>query len=115
MRIAIVHDWLTSMRGGEKVLSLLCGLMPQADLLTLIHTPGACDERIEGMNIRTSWLNRLPGAARYYRHRKFANAYRLSEPGSYSPNLSLPARNPVLPESSGLKSVLLPASDSFRS
>ena len=68
MRIAIVHDWLTGMRGGEKVLSLLCRMFPSADLLTLIHRPGSCDAHIERMNIRTSYLDRLPGVARYYRY-----------------------------------------------
>ena len=68
MQIALVHDWLTGMRGGEKVLSLLCGLFPSADLFTLIHTPGSCDCRIEAMRIRTSWLDRLPGIQRYYRY-----------------------------------------------
>ena len=68
MRIAIVHDWLTGMRGGEKVLSLLCGLMPNADLFTLVRVPGVCDTRIEGMPIRTSFLNHLPGVRRYYRY-----------------------------------------------
>jgi arginase len=56
------------MRGGEKVLSLLCRLLPQADLYTLFHVPGACDRHIEGMRIRTSLLDGLPGARRYYRH-----------------------------------------------
>jgi glycosyltransferase involved in cell wall biosynthesis len=68
VRIAIVHDWLTGMRGGEKVLSLLCGLMPNADLFTLFRVPGACDARIERMRIRTSVLNGLPAVRRYYRH-----------------------------------------------
>jgi len=68
MRIAIIHDWLTGMRGGEKVLSLLCRLMPQARLLTLLRVPGVCDGPIEGMNITTSFLNRLPGIRRYYRY-----------------------------------------------
>lgn len=67
MRIALVHDWLTGMRGGEKVLSLLCRLFPQADLLTLVRVPGACDATIERMPIRTSGLNDLPGVGRYYR------------------------------------------------
>ncbi|MCY2951138.1 MAG: glycosyltransferase [Planctomycetota bacterium] len=68
MRIAIVHDWLTGMRGGEKVLSLLCRLFPNADLLTLFHTPGACDRHIERMPIITSPLNHLPFVHKYYRH-----------------------------------------------
>ncbi|MHC4561157.1 MAG: glycosyltransferase [Planctomycetota bacterium] len=68
MRIALVHDWLTGMRGGEKVLSLLCGLVPGADILTLIHVPGSCDDAIERRCIRTSDLSDLPGVGRYYRH-----------------------------------------------
>jgi hypothetical protein len=54
VRIAIVHDWLTGMRGGEKVLSLLCRMFPAADLLTLIHRPGSCDSHIERMNTYSS-------------------------------------------------------------
>ncbi len=68
MRVALVHDWLTGMRGGERVLSLACRMYPQADLLTLVRVPGACDETIESMRIITSPLSRLPGVGRYYRH-----------------------------------------------
>ncbi len=34
-RTALVHDWLTGMRGGEKCLKVLCELLPQADLVGL--------------------------------------------------------------------------------
>lgn len=68
MRIALVHDWLTGMRGGEKVLTQLCKLIPHADLLTLIHARGTCDERIEAMRIVTSELDDLPGVRHFYRH-----------------------------------------------
>ena len=68
MRIALVHDWLTGMRGGEKVISALCRLLPEADLLTLVHVRGACDRWIERMRIITSFLNDLPGVKRYYRY-----------------------------------------------
>ncbi len=37
--VAIVHDWLTSMRGGERVAEVLCGVFPQADLFTLTWDP----------------------------------------------------------------------------
>lgn len=67
MRVALVHDWITGMRGGERVLSRVCGLFPDADLYTLIHTPGAGDERIEQMHIVPSGLSKLPGVGRYYR------------------------------------------------
>ncbi len=68
MRVAIVHDWLTGMRGGEKVLRLICQSFPQADLLTLLHTKGSCCDEIERMRIRTSWLDDLPAAEKYYRN-----------------------------------------------
>jgi glycosyltransferase involved in cell wall biosynthesis len=68
LRIALVHDWLTGMRGGEKVLSLICREFPSADLYTLIFRPGRLDSHIERRRIRASWLNELPGVDRYYRY-----------------------------------------------
>jgi glycosyltransferase involved in cell wall biosynthesis len=68
VRIALVHDWLTGLRGGEKVLSELCDLLPDADILTLIHRSGSTDPAIEQRRIITSTLNDLPGVGRYYRH-----------------------------------------------
>jgi glycosyltransferase involved in cell wall biosynthesis len=56
------------MRGGEKVLELLCETFPSADLLTLIHIPGSVSPTIERMHPRTSFLQRLPGIRRYYRY-----------------------------------------------
>jgi hypothetical protein len=47
MRVAIVHDWLTGLRGGEKVLELLLELYPEATIFTLLHVPGATSSRIE--------------------------------------------------------------------
>ena len=41
MRVALVHDWLTGMRGGEKVLLALARLFPDAPILTLLHVKGA--------------------------------------------------------------------------
>ena len=40
MRVALVHDWLNGMRGGEKVLEVLCELYPEADIYTLLYEPG---------------------------------------------------------------------------
>lgn len=67
-RVAFVHDWLTGMRGGEKVLRHLCGLIPDADIFTLIHKAGSCQEITAGRAVHTSILNSLPGVTRYYRH-----------------------------------------------
>ena len=68
MRVGIVHDWLTGMRGGEKVLSCLCELLGEADILTLFHVRGSCSEQIECRRIISSGLNDLPGVRHYYRY-----------------------------------------------
>jgi glycosyltransferase involved in cell wall biosynthesis len=67
-RIALAHDWLTGMRGGEKVLEVLCELYPGAVLFTLLHNKGAMSRTIEKMEIRTSFLDRLPLKAEGYRN-----------------------------------------------
>ena len=67
MRVALVHDWLTGMRGGERVLEALLDLFPAADIFTLVHVPGAVSPAIEARPIRTSFVQRLPGAPRRFR------------------------------------------------
>jgi glycosyltransferase involved in cell wall biosynthesis len=67
-RVVLVHDWLTGMRGGEKVLESLCRLFPTADLITLVHAKGAVSETIERRRVRTSFIQNLPFARRLYRH-----------------------------------------------
>jgi len=67
MRVALVHDWLTGMRGGEKVLEELCGLYPDADIHTLFHMKGSVSQTIERHRVRTSFLQRLPLARTQYR------------------------------------------------
>lgn len=68
LRVALVHDWLTGMRGGERCLEVLCELFPAAPLYTLLHVPGSVSPTIERRRIVTSFVQRLPGAARRYRH-----------------------------------------------
>lgn len=67
MKVALVHDWLTGSRGGEKCLEALCELYPDADLFTLVHVPGSVHEIIENRRIETSFLQRIPGIKRWYR------------------------------------------------
>jgi glycosyltransferase involved in cell wall biosynthesis len=68
VRIALVHDWLTGMRGGEKVLEVLCELFPRAELFTLVHVPGSVTPVIERLRIHRSFVSYLPFAKRLYRH-----------------------------------------------
>ena len=67
-RVALVHDWLTGMRGGERCLEVFCELFPDADLYTLLHVPGSVAPVIERRRVVTSLIQRLPGAERRYRH-----------------------------------------------
>jgi len=67
VRVALVHDWLTGLRGGERVLHEHAALFPEADLYTLFHVPGTTTARIESLRIHASPLSRLPAVPRYYR------------------------------------------------
>jgi glycosyltransferase involved in cell wall biosynthesis len=67
-RVALVHDWLTGMRGGERCLEVLCELFPDAPLFTLLHVPGSVSPQIERRRIITSFVQRLPRAAELYRY-----------------------------------------------
>ena len=66
-RVALVHDWLVTLRGGERVLDAFCELFPEATLHTLVRQPGVATPRIEAMRHRTSFADRLPMA--HTRHR----------------------------------------------
>jgi glycosyltransferase involved in cell wall biosynthesis len=68
MRVAIVHDWLNGMRGGEKVLESLLSIFPHATIHTLFHEKGKVSPAIESHRIVTSILNRIPGIYRFYRY-----------------------------------------------
>lgn len=67
-RIVLVADWLTGMRGGEKCLEVAARCYSEAPLYTILHKRGSTSPAIERLAIRTSFLNVLPGVARYYRH-----------------------------------------------
>jgi glycosyltransferase involved in cell wall biosynthesis len=56
------------MRGGEKVLEILCEAYPTADLLTLFHVRGSVSPTIERMRPQTSLLQHVPGIRRIYRY-----------------------------------------------
>jgi glycosyltransferase involved in cell wall biosynthesis len=67
MRVAIVHYWLVGMRGGEKVVEVLCEMFPQADIFTHAYRPERIADRINQHPVRTTFIARLPFARRLYR------------------------------------------------
>ncbi|MBM3284265.1 MAG: glycosyltransferase family 4 protein [Candidatus Aminicenantes bacterium] len=66
-RVALVHDWLTGQRGGEKVLEVLAEIFPQATIFTLFHFRGSQVESLEKRTIKTSFLQKLPFLKKRYR------------------------------------------------
>ena len=68
MRVALVHDWLTGMRGGEKVLEAIAELYPGAPIHSLLHVQGSVSPALERQSRHRSFVQWLPGAARHYRN-----------------------------------------------
>lgn len=68
IRVALIHDWLTGMRGGEYVLEAIIDLFPNAELFTLIYDKGKVSRKIASLKRHTSWLQNIPGAIDRYRH-----------------------------------------------
>ena len=64
MRTAIVHYWLVNMRGGEKVVEALCGLLPTADIFTLFYDPDRVSPAIRSHQVHASFLQPF---CRHYR------------------------------------------------
>ena len=58
-RVAVVHDWLTGMRGGEAVLEAILDVVPGAELFTLFHFAGSVSPHIESRVIHTSRLQSM--------------------------------------------------------
>src|SRR5512136_1050530 len=67
MRVALVHDWLTGMRGGEAVLGEIASFFPDAPVFTLFHRIGAIEGEVTNHPIRTSSLQRMSLGGRIYR------------------------------------------------
>lgn len=68
LKVAVIHDWLSGMRGGEIVLEAILDLFPDADLYTLLYNKGSVSEKIANRNIYTSYIDRLPFKSKGYRN-----------------------------------------------
>ncbi|MES3032835.1 MAG: glycosyltransferase [Gemmatimonadota bacterium] len=68
MRVAVIHDWLTTWAGAEGVLERLLTLLPQADLYSVIDTlPAEYRDGLHGRTPHTTILQRTPQLAEHYR------------------------------------------------
>ena len=70
MKIAIVHDWLVTNAGAEKVLRAIVKLYPTADIFSLVDflDDTQRQEVIMGKSVRTSFIQKLPFAPNHFRN-----------------------------------------------
>jgi len=66
MRVALIHYWLVTWRGGEKVLKAISDLYPEADIFSHVCVPGLVRRELPGKTVKTTFIGRLPLARRYY-------------------------------------------------
>jgi glycosyltransferase involved in cell wall biosynthesis len=67
-RVAVVHDWLVTYGGAERVLEQILDQYPHADLFTLCdYLPEEHRGFLKGRQIHTSFLQHLPRARAKYR------------------------------------------------
>ena len=68
LRVAIVHHWLVTQGGGERVLEALASMFPDADIFTLIADPGSTPSSLRSHRITQSFLGRIPWSGRLHRY-----------------------------------------------
>ena len=62
MKTALLHYWLTTLRGGENVLAELCGIFPDADIFTHAWNPDRVGAPFSSHRITETLIAELPGA-----------------------------------------------------
>ncbi len=69
LRVAIVHDWLVTYGGAERVLEQMLILFPNADLFSIVDfLPDQDRKHLRGRSVTTSFVQRLPMARSKYRN-----------------------------------------------
>jgi glycosyltransferase involved in cell wall biosynthesis len=70
MKVAIVHDWLVTNAGAEKVLRSIINIYPDADIFSLVDflSPEERDIIIDGKKVHTSFIQKLPYAKKHFRN-----------------------------------------------
>lgn len=66
LKVALVHHWLVTRRGGEHVLEALAELFPSADIFTLVSGSRHAVPALKDRKVYSSILQKFPGASRWY-------------------------------------------------
>ena len=65
-KVAIVHDWLVTFGGAERVVQQLLIMYPQADIYTLVYDKEKMDKYFPAEKVHTSSIQKIPGATKIY-------------------------------------------------
>ncbi|MBN2005921.1 MAG: glycosyltransferase [Anaerolineae bacterium] len=76
LSVALVHDWLNQYGGAERVLEQLVSLFPGAPVYTSMYWRDGMPDTYRSWDIRTTWMDRLPGV--YRRHQWYFPLYALA-------------------------------------
>jgi glycosyltransferase involved in cell wall biosynthesis len=69
LKVAVIHEWLVTYAGAERVLEQILTLFPQAHVFSLIDfLPPEKRDFLKGCPVTTSFIQHIPGAEKYYRH-----------------------------------------------
>jgi glycosyltransferase involved in cell wall biosynthesis len=70
LKTAIVHDWLVTNAGAEKVLKAILEIFPEADVFSLVDFLNDDDRKdiLHGKYAKTSFIQNLPFAKKYFRN-----------------------------------------------
>jgi glycosyltransferase involved in cell wall biosynthesis len=68
MRVALIHDWLVTFSGAERILEQLVRLYPESDIFSLVDFVPPGQRKFLGEKpIKTSFIQKLPFARRHFR------------------------------------------------
>jgi len=106
MRVALVHYWLTNMRGGERVLKAFADMFPNADIFTHVVDRDRIAEGLKAHRIETSFISKMPFAVKHYQKYLPFMPRALEE-------LDLSAYDLVISSESGPAKGVIPRPDAF--
>jgi len=66
MKVAIVHYWFVTWRGGEKVIEALLDLYPDADIYTHIYCEKGTEGKLKNRVIHETFISKMPKAKKWY-------------------------------------------------
>lgn len=66
MKVALVHEWLTTLGGSERVVWAFHRMFPDAPIFTTVHRRDLLPSEFNTLDVRPSFLQKIPGATRHY-------------------------------------------------